>query len=346
MIRFKQGNLLEADVEALVNTVNCVGVMGKGIALQFKQAFPSNFSAYQRACKAGKVQPGSMLTVQISSVTNPKYVINFPTKRHWKEKSRLADIASGLKTLTAEIQRLGIRSIAIPPLGCGNGGLNWRDVSRLIEQAFAELPEVEVWVYGPSGSPEPDRIRIGTSLPRMTTARALLIAAMELYSTPGYRLSLLEVQKLAYFLQEMGAPLKLNFVAHLYGPYAENLNYVLQRIEGHFIRGYGDRSKEAQIYLLPKAAEQARAVLASDPASLEHLSRVQQIIEGFETPYGMELLATVHWLCHKHPSIRSNPERVVEAVHNWNERKKRLFQPVHIRIALEHLVQVEAFRKN
>lgn len=343
MIEFKDGNLLEADAEALINTVNCVGIMGKGIALQFKQAYPHNFKEYEKACRAGEVKPGSMFTVQIASLTNPKYIINFPTKRHWKGRSKIEDIESGLSDLIEQIKQLDIKSIAIPPLGCGNGGLDWGDVRQRIEQAFEQLPDVHALIYGPEGSPAPDQMKIGTSKPKMTKARALFIALMESYSVPGYRLSLLEIQKLAYFLQEMGEALKLNFVPHLYGPYADNLNFVLQRLEGHYIRGYGDRSKDAQVYLLPNAAETAKRFLSKDEDSLERLVRVRNIIEGFETPYGMELLATVHWIC-KTDYLMNSPDKVVTAVHNWNPRKKRIFKPEHIEIALEHLKEVHAFQ--
>ena len=149
MLEFKQGNLLEEDAEALVNAVNCVGVMGKGIALQFKQAFPENFQQYKQACDAKQVQPEQMFTVPTGKLFNPKYIINFPTKRHWRDKSKIEDIQTGLKALVAEVQQLGITSIAIPALGCGNGGLDWLEVKPLIESAFVELPEVKVVVFEP-----------------------------------------------------------------------------------------------------------------------------------------------------------------------------------------------------
>jgi O-acetyl-ADP-ribose deacetylase (regulator of RNase III) len=152
MLELKQGNLLEEDAEALVNAVNCVGVMGKGIALQFKQAFPENFQQYKKACDAKEVQPGRMFTVPTGKLFNPKYIINFPTKRHWREKSIIEYVQTGLKALMPEVQQLRITSIAIPALGCGNGGLDWLEVKPLIESAFAELPEVKVVVFEPSQS--------------------------------------------------------------------------------------------------------------------------------------------------------------------------------------------------
>jgi len=172
MIEFKQGNLLEENAEALVNTVNCVGVMGKGIALQFKQAFPENFRQYEKACRASEVQPGRMFTVPTGSLFYPRYIINFPTKRHWRGKSKIEDIKSGLKALIAEVQQLGISSIAIPPLGCGNGGLDWAEVKPLIESTFAVLPEVKVVIFDPAGAPEVDKMQVATPKPKFTHAHA------------------------------------------------------------------------------------------------------------------------------------------------------------------------------
>lgn len=163
MLELKQGNLLEEDAEALVNAVNCVGVMGKGIALQFKQAFPENFQQYKQACDAKEVQPGRMFTVPTGKLFNPKFIINFPTKRHWREKSKIEDVQTGLKALVAEVQQLGITSIAIPALGCGNGGLDWLEVKPLIESAFAELPEVKAIAFEPIGAPEVNKIWVASA---------------------------------------------------------------------------------------------------------------------------------------------------------------------------------------
>lgn len=333
MIRLTTGNLLDARAEAMVNTVNCVGVMGKGIALQFKQAFPQVFAAYERACRRGQVQPGRMFTVETGQIMGPRYVINFPTKRHWKGNSRLEDVEAGLVALVAELRRLGIRSVAMPPLGCGAGGLRWDEVRPRIESALAALPDVEVLLFEPKGAPAPDAIRIATAKPRMTRARALFVKLIEQYCEPGYRLTLLEIQKLAYFLQEAGEPLKLEFTKQKYGPYAENLHFVLQRIEGHFIRGYGDRSRDAEVYLLPEGREAAAATLGADPAAHDRLDRVAHLIDGFETPFGLELLSSVHWVAAKDAPRATSADAAVEAVHAWNDRKRGIFEPRHIEIA-------------
>jgi O-acetyl-ADP-ribose deacetylase (regulator of RNase III) len=342
MIEIAKGNILEADAEALVNTVNCVGFMGKGIALQFKQAFPANFKAYEVACKAGEVVPGRMFIFDNGLLINPRYVINFPTKRHWRGKSRMADIRSGLKALMADIRRLGVRSIAVPPLGCGLGGLDWREVRPMIEKAFSELPEVRLLLFEPVGTPDAKAMPVGTTRPHMTPARALFIRLMDAYAALDYSRTLLEVQKLAYFLQEAGEPLRLKYEAGHYGPYAANLNKVLELMEGHFIRGYGDSQKpQAEIELLPGSVEEATSFLAGKSESLNRLKRVSQLIEGFETPYGMELLATVHWVAHrggpKSDAPASGPDAAIEQIHAWNPRKQQVFRPEHIRTAWIHL---------
>jgi O-acetyl-ADP-ribose deacetylase (regulator of RNase III) len=178
MIEYKTGNLLAEDVEALINTVNCVGVMGRGVALQFKTKYPQNYKAYKAACKQDEVQPGKMFIVQISQLINPKYIINFPTKRHWRGKSRLEYIDAGLQSLLSEIQKRGIQSIAMPPLGCGLGGLDWAEVKLRIEGAFAALPNVHVVIFAPSATHEIVNENISTDAPEMTQGRVALVALM------------------------------------------------------------------------------------------------------------------------------------------------------------------------
>lgn len=344
MIEISRGNLLTAEVDALVNTVNCVGYMGKGIALQFKQAFPDNFKRYEVACAAGEVQPGRMLVHDNGGLVKPRWIINFPTKRHWRGKSRLEDVRTGLAALIEDVQRLGIRSIAVPPLGCGLGGLDWKVVRPLIEQAFEAVPEVQVKLYEPAGAPPAKAMPVRTERPHMTPARALFIKLMDAYSALDYSRTLLEVQKLAYFLQVAGQPLKLRYEAGRFGPYAHNLNKVLEVLEGHFIRGYGDSQKpDAQIELEPGAVEAAETFLSEDTEAQARLARVAELIEGFETPYGMELLATVHWVAHQasphFDGPAEDPDDAVRHVHAWNPRKQSLFKPEHVHVAWQRLEQ-------
>ena len=332
-----QGDILEANTEAVVNTVNCVGVMGKGIALQFKQRYPENFQFYERACKDDKVQLGQMTIFATGRILNPKYIINFPTKFHWRAKSRIQDIEEGLVDLVAHVKRLGIRSIAVPPLGCGNGGLDWADVRPVIEDAFAQVPDVHMILYEPLGAPAPEAMGVNTDRPAMTRARAAIVKLIRQYGIPGYRLQMLEVQKLAYFLQVAGEDLQLKFAKDKYGPYAENLNFLLQRIEGHFTRGYGDRSRDAQIFVMAEAEREADKFLADYPQLANNIDKVARLIQGFETPYGMELLATVCWISKENTLPARDADSAVTAVHKWNLRKQRLFKPEHIHRAWQRL---------
>ncbi len=337
MIELVRGNLLNADVEALVNTVNTQGYMGKGIALQFKKAFPENFKAYARACRRGEVQPGKMFVFDRGMMASPRYIINFPTKRHWREKSRLEDIEAGLKSLVEEVKQRKIKSIAIPPLGCGLGGLEWSVVRPMIETAFQTLPEVKVLLFEPVGSPSAKEMPIRTRRPKLTPARALLIKLIKQYSVLYNRLSLLELQKLAYFLQRAGEPLRLKFKKHHYGPYAHNLNKVLEKLEGHFISGYGDNQKpNVEIELLPGAIEEAERVIKDiEKESKERLNRVLTLIDGFEDPYGMELLASVHWVAVEEGARRE--KEAIEKIQAWSERKRKVLKPRHIKVAWQRL---------
>lgn len=341
MIELTRGDILRADVEALVNTVNCVGVMGRGIALQFRKAFPENFSAYRAACERGEVQPGRMMVYDLGRLTNPRLVINFPTKRHWKGKSRMEDVESGLDALVQEVRSRGIRSIAVPPLGCGLGGLDWREVRPRIEAAFQDLPAVKVLLYEPAGAPDPKVMVKDKRVPAMTVGRAALVGLMRRYlvAVMDPSVTLLEIHKLMYFMQEAGEPLRLRFKQALYGPYAENLRPVLSTVEGHFIQGYGDAEDhpEKPIELLSGSWKKAEQVLSEHPETLVRFDRVTLLIEGFETPFGMELLSTVHWVMTREAA--ATPEEAVAKTYAWNKRKRDLFTPDQIQAAQEAIRQ-------
>lgn len=338
MIRYAKGDILQAEVEALVNTVNCVGVMGRGIALQFKKAYPENFKAYATACRLGEVQPGRMFVFDTGRLIWPRYIINFPTKRHWRGKSRIKDIKDGLIDLVKEIRTRNIRSVAIPPLGSGLGGLDWSEVRPLIEKAMAALPDVDVRVFEPGGGLADARANNSTDVPGMTAGRAALVGLMDRYwaALLDPTITLLEVHKLMYFLQAAGEPLRLRFVKAHYGPYAENLRHVLRAIEGHLVVGYGDGgdAPDKQLTLVPGAVRDAEAFLKKHPATCERFERVVRLVEGFETSIGLELLSTVHWLITKEKL--QDQGVLVQAVYDWVPRKRR-FTPAQIELAATRL---------
>ena len=335
MINYTTGDILKADAEAIVNTVNCVGIMGRGIALQFKNAFPDNFKAYKVACDQDEVQPGKMFVFETQTFTNPKFIINFPTKRHWRGKSRMEDIDSGLEALVTEIRERGIRSIAIPPLGSGLGGLNWPEVRVRIEEALHGINDLDVIVYEPNSAPVATQSR---EVPNMTAGRAALVVLMHRYlaGLMDPFVTLIEVQKLMYFMQAAGAPLRLNYKKHHYGPYADNLRHVLTKIEGHLVSGYhdGGDAPDKQLELVPGAVKDAEMFLSDHSDTKSLFDRVGVLVDGFETPFGLELLATVHWVATQEHAASS--EEIIAKVHGWNDRKRR-FSPRQIDIAYQTL---------
>lgn len=335
MIEFRTGDILAADTEAIVNTVNCVGIMGRGIALQFKNAFPENFEAYEAACVREEVQPGKMFVFETRTLTNPRFIINFPTKRHWRGKSRMEDIDSGLKALGEEIRARGIRSIAIPPLGSGLGGLTWADVRPRIVEALRTFNDLQVIVFEPNSAPVATKSR---EIPNMTPGRAALVVLMHRYlgGLMDPFVTLLEVHKLMYFMQEAGEPLRLQYAKAPYGPYAENLRHVLRAVEEHLVSGYADGgdAPDKQLELVPGAVKDAETFLSDKHDTAARFDRVAQLVEGFETPFGLELLATVHWVTTRENA--TSPEDAIAKVYAWNERKRR-FSPRQIGIALRTL---------
>ena len=338
MIERKTGDIFEEDVDALVNSVNCVGVMGRGIALQFKNRFPENFKAYAQACKRSEVKPGKMFVYESRTMTNPRFIINFPTKRHWRGKSRMADIEAGLVDLANEIRRRGIRSIAIPPLGSNLGGLDWTEVGPRIEATLQGLEDVKVILFEPGGGPRDDRPNRSTNPPQMTTSRACVIVLMDRY-VQGLLdpfITLLEIHKLLYFAQDAGEDLKLRYKKAPYGPYAENLRHVLRRMEGHLIMGYkdGGDSPGKQLDLVPGAIEDAEKFLSEFPDTEQRLARVFELVDGFESSFGLELLSTVHWIAREEPDL--SDDQIISHTYSW-ELHKRQFSERQIRLALDVL---------
>lgn len=350
MIQFTQGNLLEADVEALVNTVNTVGVMGKGVALMFKEAFPENIKAYEAACRRKELQIGKMFVTERNHLIGPKFIINFPTKGHWRFPSRLEWIARGLDDLRDVIQQRSIQSIALPPLGAGNGGLDWNDVRTLIVDRLSGLQHTTVVVYEPSASYQNVAKRSGVE--KLTPARALVAELVRRYSILGIQCTLLEVQKLAYFLERfvdlLAAPsMGFQFQANKYGPYSDRLKHLLNGLDGSYLhcdKRLADAGPFEPIRFDDRKRETVGAYLKTDDAKPYRaaLEATSDLIDGFESPIGMELLATVDWLLHQlHVKPQVNDLRT--HLKTWSgggeaaERKAQLFDERVLSIALESL---------
>ena len=325
MIEYKTGDILTEETDALVNTVNCVGVMGRGIALQFKKVFPKNFKAYAAQCKRNEMHPGSVFVFETEQTVPPRYIINFPTKRHWRGKSRIEDIESGLASLAKEIRARDIRSIAIPPLGSGLGGLDWSEVRARMQMALEGLDNVKIVIFEPGGKPADGRVNRSSTVPEMTAGRAALVGLMERYlrGLLDPFVTLLEAHKLMYFMQIAGEPLRLKFTKGHYGPYAENLRHVLKVMEGHMISGYTDGGDEPdkQLELVPGAIEDATLFLEKCPKTHEHFNKVADLVDGFESPFGLELLSTVHWVVDKQQA--RTIDNIEKHLYDWGERKKQ-----------------------
>ena len=338
MIEYKTGDIITEEAEALVNTVNCVGIMGRGIVLQFKNAFPENFKSYAAACKRNEVQPGRMFVFETGQLTNPRYIINFPTKRHWRGKSRIEDIDAGLASLAEEIRSLNIRSIAIPPLGCGLGGLDWSEVRPRIEAALRGFSDLKVVIFEPSAASADTRVNHSRDVPKMTAGRAALVWLMQRYlgGLLDPFITLLEVHKLMYFMQYAGEPLRLNYTKGPYGPYAENLRHVLKAVEGHLVSGYADGgdAPDKQLKLVPGALEDASSFLKNKAETQARFERVSNLVEGFESPFGLELLSTVHWIVSKEQV--QTVDDLVERTYAWKDRKKQ-FSRRQIALAVDVL---------
>lgn len=341
MIKYTKGNLLEASTEALVNTVNTVGVMGKGIALQFKKEYPANFRVYAKACKDKSFKTGELLVVKDRNINGEKLIINFPTKAHWRGKSKYEYIVSGLKDLQKVITEKQIKSIAIPPLGCGNGGLDWLKVKTLLEQFLGELKEVEILIYEPN-----DEIKTwlkenqSSKIVQLTTARAMLLYAMFYYETLGEESNLFVANKLAYFFQRIGVSdfKRLNFKPHYYGPYSEQISHILHDLNGAYLKGMEQmnvrpfESIELQYGQLETVSDFVHKL---ESKKIEQLKSLIKLISGFQSALSLETLATVDYILKDKPSATLT--EVTQAIQQWSSRKGNLFQPEHIRIAYEHL---------
>jgi len=350
MIHRTTGNLLEAEVEALVNTVNTVGIMGKGIALMFKEAFPENFRQYAAACRCGDVQVGRMFVTQRDSLEGPRWIINFPTKKHWRNRTRIEWIEAGLQDLQRVIVEKEIGSIAVPPLGCGHGGLSWSTVRPLIECVLGDLPEVDVLLYEPTRRYQNVAKRQGVQ--KLTPARALIAELIRRYWIMGIECSMLEIQKLAWFLEReildsgLENPLDLQFVADRYGPYADRLRHLLNSLDGSYLHSevrIPDAKPTDVIVFNDSKKEHVAAYLRTEAKHyLGALERTSARVDGFESPLGLELLATVDWLLTRE---RRRPELVdiKKGLAAWpggreaGERKLRIFDDRLLGLALDHL---------
>ena len=333
MIKYTKGNIIHADAEALINTVNTVGVMGKGIALAFKKSFPNNYKIYRQVCKDKKFNIGDLLITTTGQLT-PKYIINFPTKEHWRQKSKIEFIELGMKELIKTIHEKEIKSIAIPPLGCGNGGLKWKEVKAIILKELEIVKdEIEIIIYEPGFNNQIIKSKKEVSL---TPARAMLLTALNNYQILGYSINLLVIQKIAYFLQRFGEPLNLQYEKGHYGPYSLKLQHLIKYLNGYYLNFNHEETKPStpvSLNFLDKVKTYNQENLTED--QFKRLHNVQNLLEGFESPYGLELLATVDFI-YQQKNIKDTDE-IIAQIGNWTRRKKQLMKAFHIKVAHQRL---------
>jgi O-acetyl-ADP-ribose deacetylase (regulator of RNase III) len=300
VIRFLRGNLFDSDAEALVNTVNTHGVMGKGIALEFKKRFLANYEFYRQACEQGQVQIGKMLVFPTQSL-QPQYIINFPTKQHWRGRSKLEYIQRGLQDLVCVVQQQGIRSIALPPLGCGHGGLRWEQVKPLIEQAFASLPDVEVQVYEPTE-------------PSLSPVQACLLHVVAVYSEISPAPTQEELQLLSeLFLLQNSDALPSRPRARRDSPAKQLIKQLVDasllaqsKLGTTLVFGVGSAQQR----------EQARQILEAHPDWQARAERMLELIDGCD---GLAALQAVYDV----QRIHSNPTAHRYFTAAWQRQRER-----------------------
>lgn len=351
MIRLIKGNLLESEAQALVNTVNTVGVMGKGIALQFKEAYPNNYALYRKACKKNEIRVGQMFVTEENGIYHgKKYIVNFPTKTTWRKPSEYSYIESGLEDLRNKIISYKWKSIAIPPLGSHNGGLNWDRVKDLIMKALADVP-CDVLLYEPS-----DAIveRMKAEKVKLTPARAMLLYMLCDLTSQGEFVSEFASEKIAYFLQRFGAAdiFKLKFKQYYYGPYSGKVRFVLHYLNGSYIKGVGQMEQRAfaPLWLTADTIDVVQKFFArpENKVYLDICKKTASFLSGFYSNYLLELISTVDYILSNEKDLygwkQMDSETVLKLVvmhiNAWSERKKYLFNNTeHVMLVLKHLYQ-------
>jgi O-acetyl-ADP-ribose deacetylase (regulator of RNase III) len=345
-IFYKKGNLFESNAEAIVNTVNCVGIMGKGVALEFKKRWPDNYAEYKKLCQEKKIRPGHVFVFDTcddlfkEENVPHRYLINFPTKDHWRSKSKFSYIDDGLDDFIIQLQKLNIKTVALPPLGCGNGGLDWTEVKMLLEEKLSFVDDIDFYIYGPKEDISiPEHESIPSS--EMTKARAILvktISELELYF--GGYLTRISLQKIVYFLQVMGFDYGMSFSRNTHGPYSEELHEAFKAMDKQgFIVNY--ISDEPRIKVPAGALADAFAFLETNGSTQDNnkVQKLSLLIEGYESPFGMELLSSVHYLV-EHENL-TGIDQIIDAVKSWNDHKNNQFSDDAIKVAHQRLQEDE-----
>ncbi len=350
MMRYITGNILESSAQAIVNTVNTVGVMGKGIALQFKKAFPRNYKSYLDACKNNDLKIGKLFVcIDSNMISGQKIIINFPTKTDWRKPSEYEYIEKGLDNLIEIINHYNIKSIAIPPLGAGNGGLEWEKVKKIINTKLQNV-DIDILIYEPT---KQIKEHLKNERVKLTKARALLLYVLFDLVKNGEYVSEFSSEKICYFLQVFGAEkfFKLNFKPNFYGPYSGKVRYILNVLNGSYIMGYSDMSKKPfdPLILLSDGYITVKEYIENDVELIEIFEKTRKFLTGFYSDFSLELLSSIHYIVLENKTF--DEAVILQKLSGWNDRKRSLFSnEKYIKIAINHikrnalLIPAETFR--
>jgi O-acetyl-ADP-ribose deacetylase (regulator of RNase III)/uncharacterized protein YwgA len=339
MIHYRVGNILESEADALINTVNTDGIMGKGIALQFKNAFPLNFKIYQEACKNESLKVGNLLLVEDTGlISGKKTIINFPTKTTWRKPSEYQYINDGLDELIRVIDEKNIKSVAIPPLGSGNGGLDWNIVKKMIEEKLSHLT-IDIFIYEPNKQIQEV---LKSERVKLTEARAMLLFMLYELVKNGEFVSEFSSEKICYFLQRFGGEkyFKLEYKPNFYGPYSAKVKYVINYLNGSYIMGYSamDKKPFEPLELIPDGYEPVLEYINSKPEIKNTVLKTKEFLDGFYSEFALELLSTIDYIAIQKQSFDINI--IKNELENWSERKRTMFSnDTFLKVSLKHLQQ-------
>ena len=330
MIKYVTGNILESDAECLINTVNCEGYMGKGIAYQFKLKFPNNNKDYVKACKNGALMIGKIHHY----VEDGKVIINFPTKIEWRKKSEIEYIEKGLVELVKLLPKLNVSSVAIPPLGCGNGGLRWDEVKTLIIKILGDLSDkYEFIIYEPSKN----YIAKAKEAPELNVS-ALVLMEIKLGLN---KFNTLRLQKTAYFLNIFLKEKYFKFQKHKYGPYDNSIAIISRNIK-EFQNYYNTKdTNEAHkiaynIIISNRSITKLRVI---DPALKKSIDYVNKI----SSDNFLECVATITYLIEMNNFF--NEKEIVNAFKAWSDDKAKRFSEDDILKGIDYLISTNIINK-
>ena len=330
-MHYTTGDLLKSSAEALVNTVNCEGYMGKGIAYQFKMQYPENNKDYVRACKSGELTVGKLHYLKEKG----KIIVNFPTKNKWRANSRIEYINDGLDELIKLISQLNIKSIAIPPLGSGNGGLIWSEVKEIIETKLSAIDKmVDIFIYEPSQN----YVSLPTVEPKLSMSALVL---MEMKKDLN-KFDTLRLQKTGYFTNIFAKEPYFEFKKHKYGPYANSIAIISRNIREfqkyHNVKNTQEAYKILYNKIVSEKIENKMKLLT--PAIL----KATEYVNSIETNHELECIATVAFIIEKQNGL--SEEEILQYFKNWSIDKATRFSNDDISNGINKLYSDGIIEKN